>query len=145
MTGPVAFSCSRCSHLDSGHYFFELVYLACACRSFGVNLRLLLEEFQFSFGDFERSHLEIWTLGYSFCAILGSTVDTSSSIAVGRFWTSFQYCLSEGELGSCGRFTSCSSGSCSLEKCAQSVLLLRGLPELMAPGIWTLFSRAPSS
>ena len=23
--GPVAFSCSRCSHLDSGHYFFELV------------------------------------------------------------------------------------------------------------------------
>ena len=36
-------------------------------------------------------------------------------------------------------------GSCSLEKCAQSLLRLRGLPELMALGIWTLFSRAPSS
>ena len=29
--GPVAFSCSRYSHLDSGHYFFELVVLASAC------------------------------------------------------------------------------------------------------------------
>ena len=55
------------------------------------------------------SNLEIWTLGYSFCAILSSTVDTSSSIVLGGFWTNFQYCLREGELGSCGRFTSCSS------------------------------------
>ena len=30
-------------------------------------------------------------------------------------------------------------GSCSLEKCAQSLPRFRGLPELMALGIWTLF------
>ena len=79
-------------------------------RCFGVNPRLLLEEFPFSCGDFARAvRLEIWTLGCSFCTILDSTVDTSSSIALGCFWTNFQYCLREGELGSCGRFTSCSS------------------------------------
>ena len=27
VTGPVAFSCSRYPHLDSGNYFFELVLL----------------------------------------------------------------------------------------------------------------------
>ena len=54
---------------------------------------------------------------------------------------------SEWELGSCGRFTSLLSGviftSCSMVKCARSMLRLRGLPELMALGIWTFFSSAP--
>ena len=54
--GPVAFTCSRYSHLDSGHYYFELVVLASACPGVvGVYPRLLLEEFQLSLGDSARA------------------------------------------------------------------------------------------
>ena len=31
VTGPVLSAVTRYSHLDSGYYFFELVYLACGC------------------------------------------------------------------------------------------------------------------
>ena len=35
--------------------------------------------------------------------------------------------------------------SCSMEKCAWSMLRLRGLPELFALGIWTLFHQSLAS
>ena len=81
-------------------------------RCFGVNPWLLLEEFQMSLGDSARAvrtgkSVHVATL---FCAILGSTVDTGSSTVLGGFWANFQCFLREGEFGSCGRFTSCSSG-----------------------------------
>ena len=48
-------------------------------------------EFHLSFGDFARA-VRTWISGhYSFCAILGSAVDTSSLIALGGNWTNFQH------------------------------------------------------
>ena len=47
MTGPFAFSVSRYSHFDSGHYFFELVYVASACPGVLVNPRLLWKNFSY--------------------------------------------------------------------------------------------------
>ena len=51
------------------------------------------------------------SMAYSFfCAMPGSTVRSCSCSALGGSWTNFKYFLREGELKSCGRFASCSSG-----------------------------------
>ena len=82
------------------------------------------------------------TAGYSFCATLGSTVDTSSSTAFGRISSVFFVKVSsDPEVDSRPAFLGFSGRA--VWRSAQSLLRLRGLPDIMALGIWTLFSRAP--
>ena len=56
------------------------------------------------------SHLEIWTLLSRPLRWLHSFYSGYLFTVVGGFWTNFQNFLRERELGSWGRFTSCSSG-----------------------------------
>ena len=98
---------SRCSHLDSGYYFLELVCLASACsgvlasihgcfwKIFSYHLVTLPE-------PFATGNLDTWPL-----FLRNSWLDSGY-----RFFDC-SWSLREGELGSCGRLTSCSSGSFS--------------------------------
>ena len=109
-----------------------------------ASLRLLLEELQFIYVVIAPWPFALGNLDaacYSFCKILDSTVDTCSSSVLGGYWTNFRHFLCEGELGSCGRFTSCSSGLQHGEVCTVDASIT-GLPALITLEIWTLFPRA---
>ena len=144
VTGPFAFSCSRTSHLDSGHHFFELVCLASACpgalasihgcfwKNFSFRLVTLPEPFAWKSG-----HLVVLFAQYltrQWIQVLRLLLD-----AFGRI-SSIVFVKVSSDPAVDSRLA-----LRSLEKCVQSLLRLRGPPELVAPGIWTLFSQAPSS
>ena len=87
MTGPVAFSWSRCSFLDSGHYFFELRGSGKRLpRCFGVIPRLLLEEVQSSLGEYPRVVCTWWTrlLPAALGRLGRALVMRQPSVALGR-------------------------------------------------------------
>ena len=99
--------CSRRMHLDSGRCFTRQSTVAFG--SISHFFYVMFAPAQFALGVLDTTFTSI-SVAYSFCAMPRSTVDTCSCSALGGFLTDFQYFLREGELGSCGRFTSCSSG-----------------------------------
>ena len=117
VAGPVAFSCSRYSHLDSGHYFFELVVLASACPgvlasthgSFWKNFSKNLVTMPASFAPGERG---------CFTQPLGGWGGPSSCVSFHTVST-----LQQTRILKC-----CSPFSCRTEKRAQSMLLVAVLP-----------------
>ena len=85
--------------------------------------------------------------GYD-CARAVRTWNSGSSVP-GCFWTNFPTFSCECELGFLRLIHVLLSEviftSCSMEKCAWSMLRLRGLPELVALGIGTLFHQPRAS
>ena len=86
--------------------FTASVY-GCFWKSLSVYVTVAHEPFVHGNLDTTFSSPRTWR--YSFCAIVGSTVGTCSWYFLVGFCTN-SYIFCEGELGSCGRFTSLSSG-----------------------------------
>ena len=138
VTGPVAFGCVPRFTLGFWTLFLRArVSGKGLLPCFGVNPRLLLGEFQLPFGDSARA-VRTWKSGH---------LATLSVQYLARQWIQALRLFLEAS----GRISSnvfvkvCSDpavdsrpallgffGSCSLEKCAQSLLRFRGLRELMA-------------
>ena len=145
MTGLVAFSCLVLFTFG----FWTLLLRARVCPSVLASIHGCSgKNFSFHLVTLPKPFaLGNVALGYSFYAILGSTVDTGSSTVFGGFVriSNIFFVKVSSDPAVVSRPALLGSfGSCSLEKCAQSLVRLRGLLELVALGIWTLFSRAPS-
>ena len=150
VTGLVAFSCLALVTLGFWTFFLRArVSGKRLRRCFGVNPRLLSEEFQLSLGDSTRA-VRTWKSGQ--LATLFAQYLARQWIQVHRLFLEAFGRISSVVFVKVNSDPAVNSrpallgffGSCSLEKCAQSLLRFRGLPELVALGIWTLFSRAPS-
>ena len=112
--------------LHTAHYFCKRLYLACTWP--GVHAPV--------YGSFWKN-LSFIHVVFAPEPFAPGNLDTAAPYMFFdcslRLLNEFPVFFREGELGSCGRFTSCSSvffGSCTLEKCAQSSFRLRGLLEL---------------